>query len=72
MKLKTIAVILIVAGLLLFVDGVGSILIRFGQKHSLLFDLERAARTILAIIITIIGLHLHSRSSIIDSLLSSP
>jgi len=62
MRLRTIGVILIVAGVLLFVDGLGSILIRFGQKHSLLFDLERAARTILAILIIIIGLHLHSKS----------
>jgi len=51
-----------VAGVLLFADGVGSILIRFGQKHSLLFDLERAARTFLAVIITIVGLHLHLKS----------
>jgi len=50
-----------VAGILLSIDGVGSILIRFGQKHSLLFDLERVARTFLAIIIAIVGLHLHSR-----------
>jgi len=59
-----------VAGILLFADGVGSILIRFGQKHSLLFDLERAARTILAILIIIIGLHLHSKGSMVDNLLN--
>jgi len=58
MKLRTIGVILIVVGVLLIVDGVGSILIRFGQHHSLLFDLERASRTILAIIIFTIGLYL--------------
>jgi len=61
MKLKTIAIILIIAGVLLFADGVGSIVIRFGQKHSLLFDLERAARTVLAVIILAIGLHLKNK-----------
>lgn len=49
------------AGVLLFADGVGSIVIRFGQKHSLLFDLERAARTVLAVIILAVGLHLKSK-----------
>jgi len=52
-----------VAGILLFIDGVGSIVIRFGQKHSLLFDLERVARAGLALIILIIALHLHSYMS---------
>jgi len=65
---ESVAIILIVAGILLFIDGVGSILIRFGQKHSLLFDLERAARTILAILIAIIGLHLGGIRNVGDKL----
>jgi hypothetical protein len=54
-KLKTIGLILIIGGILLSLDGIGSILLP--QYHDFWFDLERVFRMIGGILLSILGVY---------------
>jgi hypothetical protein len=52
-KLETIGLILIIGGIMLFLDGIGSLLLP--QHHDFWFDLERVFRMIGGILLSILG-----------------
>jgi len=59
--LKICGATLIVGGFLLVVDGIGSILIGWGQHHDILFDFERFIRAIYGFVNMAIGIYLRKR-----------
>jgi hypothetical protein len=54
-KLKTIGLILIIGGIMLSLDGIGSLLLP--QYHDFWFDLERVFRMIGGILLFIFGIY---------------
>jgi len=47
--------------ILIILDGMGSILIQYGQHHSITFDLERFARSLVGLAIAILAYQLKER-----------
>jgi putative Mn2+ efflux pump MntP len=56
-KIKCIGVILIVGGIMLSIDGVGSILVEF-NTHSFWSDVEKLFRAIGGILLAILGIYM--------------
>ena len=46
---------LMVGGVFVFADGIGSVLLKNGQYHSFWFDEERLLRALLGVIIIVLG-----------------
>jgi len=59
-QLRRIGLILVIGGMMLFLDGIGSLLVP--QYHDFWFDLERLARTIGGILLSLLGLYVLRRS----------
>ena len=59
-QLRRIGLILVIGGIMLFLDGIGSLLVP--QHHNFWFDLERFARTIGGILLSLLGLYILRRS----------
>jgi hypothetical protein len=57
-KLTRIGLILIVGGIMLSIDGIGSILAEF-NTHSFLSDLERLFRTIGGVLLAFLGAYVY-------------
>ena len=57
-KLTRIGLILIVGGIMLSIDGIGSILAEF-NTHSFLSDLERLFRTIGGVLLALLGAYVY-------------
>lgn len=47
--------VIIALAILIFLDGIGSILIQYGQHHSITFDLERLGRSLVGLTIAILA-----------------
>ena len=62
-QLRRIGLILVIGGIMLFLDGAGSLLVP--QHHDFWFDLERLLRTIGGILLSLLGLYVlrHSGTS---------
>ena len=59
-KITRIGLILIVGGVMLFVDGIGSILAEF-NTHGFWSDLERLFRAIGGVLLAILGVYVYKR-----------
>ena len=55
-QLRRIGLILVIGGVMLSLDGIGSLIVP--QYHDFWFDLERSARTIGGILLSLLGLYI--------------
>ena len=60
-QLRRIGLILVIGGIMLFLDGAGSLLVP--QYHDFWFDLERLFRTIGGFLLSVLGLYVLRHSS---------
>lgn len=55
-RIQGYALVVVLLGALIAIDGIGSILIQSGQYHGLWFDLERAFRTLAGLLLVGTGI----------------
>jgi len=55
-KMDPISWTLVILGFLVFIDGIGSVLIKSGQYHNVWFDGERWFRAVMGLMIVALGL----------------
>ena len=60
-KIKYIGLILVIGGIMLSLDGVGSMLAQF-NSHSFWSDLERLFRAVGGVLLVLLGIYMHKNA----------